>query len=521
MHSTKRVSAILVGGLVAALLASCASESTPTPSTSGSTSTSSEAPEASGTLHLGVVTQLASFAPWEASWANQSPYLQAVYDTLLRTEPDGTIAPGLATKWEWNEDRTALTLTLRDNVTFSDGSTLTAQLAADNLLKFRDGTSENASFLAGVTDVEAKDEHTLVITLAAPDPALPVYLSQNAGLVGAQAMFDSKDAQTTPIGSGPYLLDADKTVVGSTWVFEKNPNYWNPEDQHYSEIDMTYYADPTALMNAVKGGQVDAVNAQSPTQSTEAQAAGYLVQTSEQNWVGFLLSDREGKLTPALKDVRVRQAFNYALDRQGLLKALGGGLGTVTTQVFSPNSPAYDPNLDQAYPYDPEKAKQLLAEAGYPDGFTLKMPSNNFVPESEFAIYKEQLGAVGINVEWEATGDDLFGRVLGGSWSAFSFLLQVDPTAWQTIQFSMLPESVWNVFHLADPKVLELADVVRHGEGDKANTAAQQLNQYIVDEAWYAPVYRPFSAFLTNDKTEAKLQSDNAVPYLWNIRPAQ
>lgn len=509
MHRTTLTRLAAAGGLVTAL------------ALSGCSSTPATPEEATSTLRLGVVTQLASFAPWEASWANQSPYLQAVYDTLLRADPDGSIVPGLATEWEWDDTKTVLTLTLRDGVEFTDGTALTAQVAADNLTRFRDGTSENAAFLAGVTSAEAPDDTTLVITLAQPDPALPVYLTQNAGLVGSPAMFDSADAQTTPIGSGPYVLDADDTVVGSKYVFETNDDYWDTESVHYDSIEMTFYGDPTALMNAVKGGQVDATNVQSPTQITEAEGAGFAAQTYEQNWTGFLLVDREGTINPAFGDVRVRQAFNYALDRDGLVEALAGGLGTTTTQVFGVNSSAYDDALNEQYPYDPEKAKDLLAEAGYADGLTLVMPSNNFVPEAEFAIYKEQLGAVGINVEWETTGDDLFGRMLGGTWAAFPFLLQTDPTSWQTIQFSMLPESTWNTSHVADPTVIELAEIVRTADEAAADAAAQELNAYIVEQAWYAPIYRPYSAFLTAEGTEATVQSDNAVPYLWNIRPSE
>ncbi|WP_404429638.1 ABC transporter substrate-binding protein [Microbacterium lacus] len=511
LHRTKVARAVAAGGLVSVLaLTACSSSASP--------ESGSETPT---TLNMGILTQLTSFAPWEASWSNQSPYLQAVYDTLLRSEPDGTIVEGLATAWEWDESKTVLTLTIREGVTFSDGTALTAQVAADNLTRFRDGTSENAPFLAGMTSAEAPDDTTLVITLALPDPALPVYLSQNAGLVGSPAMFDSPDAQTTPIGSGPYVLDADETVIGSTYVYEANEDYWDADSVHYDSIEMTFYGDPTALMNAVKGGQVDATNLQTPTQATEAEAAGFTAEISEQNWTGFLLVDRDGVINPAMGDVRVRQAINYAMDREGMLQALEGGLGTVTTQVFGLNTSAYNDDLNERYPYDPEMATELLTEAGYPDGFTLVMPSNNFVPESVFAIYKEQLDAVGINVEWETTGDDLFGRMLGGTWASFPFLLQSDPTSWQTIQLSMLPESTWNTSRVADPTVIELADIVRAGDEAEADAAAQELNEYIVEQAWYAPLYRPYSTYITAEGTQATVQADNAVPYLWNIRPSE
>ncbi|MGQ2914274.1 ABC transporter substrate-binding protein [Microbacterium aurantiacum] len=472
-------------------------------------------------LRLGMVTPLTSFAPWEASWANQSPYLQAVYDTLLRAEPDGTVVPGLANDWAWNDDRTELTLTLREGVEFSDGEALTSEVVAESLTRFRDGTSENASFLAAVESIETPDANTAVIVLSEPDPALETYLTQNAGLVGGSAMWDSADAQTTPIGTGPYTLDDSGTVPGSTYVFEAKEDYWDPESVHYDEIIMNVYGDATALMNAVKGGQVDATNTQTPSQIPEAEAAGYTANLIEQTWTGFVLADRDGTLNPALGDPLVRQAFNLSLDREGLVQALAGGYGTPTTQVFSTTSGAYVDALDDAYPYDPERARELLAEAGYPDGVTITMPSSDFVPESTFALYSEQLGEGGFDIVWEMSGDDFFGQLLGGSYEAFSMQLQVDPTPWQTMQFSMLPWSTWNPFRVEDPQIMEYMTELRTAEGAEAEAIGAELNTYIVEQAWYAPVFRNQSAFLTNADTVVEMQSDNAVPYLWNITPAQ
>lgn len=470
------------------------------------------------TLRLGAVTELSTFEPWNAAWANQSTYLQPVYDTLLRAEPDGTIVAGLATGWEWNESRTELTLELREGIEFSDGEVFDAEVAVGNLERFRDGTSQNASYLSSVTGIEATDGSTVVLTLAAPDPSLLVYLSQNAGLQGSPTMWDAPDAQTSPIGSGPYTLVEDQTVVGSTYVYEVREDYWDAENVHYDEVIVNFYSDPTALMNAVNGGQVDATNSQASTQGADAEAAGYTVHANERNWTGFLLVDRDGALNPAMGDARVRQAFNHALDREGLLQALDGGFGTPTTQVFGTYTEAYDAELDKRYPYDPERARELLAEAGYPDGIDLVMPSSDFVPQSTYVLYGEMLAESGINVTWEEGGDDLFGRMLGGSWSAFSFLLGMDPTTWQTVQFSMLPDSTWNPFRVDDPQVVAFAERIRHG-GEDGDLAGRELNEYIVEQAWFAPTYRVEGAFFTAPGTEAVLQDDNAVPYLWNIRP--
>ena len=471
------------------------------------------------TLRYGAAATLASFAPWEARWAGDVAFLQPVYDTLLRTAPDGTVEDGLATDWSWDDSLTKLTLTLRDGVTFSDGETFTAEVAAGNLTRFRDGTSDNSSFLTAMTSAEAVDDKTVLVTLSEPDPAFLVYLSQNAGLQGSPAMWDSADAKTDPIGTGPYELDQSKTVVGSSYVFDKRDDYWDEDSVHYEEIVVNVYSDATALVNALKGGQVDVSASNIPTQIPDAQAAGYTANTTELNWAGFLLTDRDGTINPAMGDVRVRQAINYALDREALVGALAAGFGTPTTQVFSAASDAFEADLDDRYPYDPEKAKSLLTQAGYPDGFTLVMPRNNFVPDSEFAIYAEQLAAVGISVQWEQTGEDLFPKMLGGTWAAFPFQLQSDPTAWQTLQLSMLPYSTWNTSHVADPELDALAARLQVAQGEEATALAQQINEWIVDQAWFAPVYRGQSAFFSNASTQVVMQKDNIAPYLWNIQP--
>lgn len=474
----------------------------------------------SSTLRLGTVTPLSSFAPWQASWANQSPYLQAVYDTLLRATPDGDIEAGLATEWSWDESLTVLTLTLRDDVEFSDGTALTAQTAAEALTRFRDGTSENASFLAGMESAEAADESTVVVTLGQPDPAFLVYLTQNAGLVGAESMWESAEAQTVPVGTGPYVLDAEATVVGSTYVYEARDDYWDPDSVHYDEVVISYYGDATSLMNAVKGGQVDASASQTPTQIAEAEGAGFTSLEAEISWTGFLLVDRTGAVNPAFEDVRVRQAFNYALDREGIVEALAAGYGTPTTQIFSTVGGAYVPELDERYPHDPERARELLAEAGYPDGLEITMPSNDFVPEAEFAIHAEQLGEGGFEVQWEQSGDDLFPKMLGGTWAAFPFLLQTDPTAWQTVQFAVAPGATWNPLRTEDATVQQLSDQLRTAAPEDSTAIAQELNEYLVEQAWFAPTYRPDAAFFVDADLQVDLQVGNAYPYLSNFRPA-
>jgi peptide/nickel transport system substrate-binding protein len=471
------------------------------------------------TLRLGAVVPLSSFAPWEASWANQSPYLQAVYDTILQADPSGKIEPDLATQWKWNSSRTKLTLTLRNGVDFSDGTPVNAAAVAKALTRFRDGTSEDATHLADMKSATATNAKTVVVTLKAADPAFEHYLTQDAGLVGAPSMYSSANAKTTPVGSGPYVLNAQKTVVGSTWVFDAKKKYWDPKSVHYSEIVITAYSDATALVNALKGGQIDFAPAQTSTQVPDAEAAGYTTQLSKGAWTGFVLADRNGKINPAIGDVRVRQAINYALDRPALVKALGDGYGSPTTQVFSTTSGAYVAALDKRYPYDVAKAKKLLAEAGYPHGFTLRMPSSSFIPPAQYAIQSDALAAIGIKVEYDSAGADLFGRMLGGEWAAFGFILGPDSTPWETAQQDLVPGATWNPFHVDDPKIDAYTEQLRTATGDNATKIAQELNKYVVDQAWFAPMYVVKSAYFSAKGTHVVLQSDNSYPYLRNITP--
>jgi peptide/nickel transport system substrate-binding protein len=178
----------------------------------------------SKTLTLGVIVPATTFKAADMNFANESPYGQAVYDTLLMADPNGKVGPSLATEWKYNADRTVLTMKLRGDVTFTDGTKFNADAAAQNLVRFRDGASPNKSFLANLKDAKAVDETTVELTLTQPDPGLLNYLTQNAGMMGSPKAFGAADEKTKPVGSGPYILDTGATVIGSSYTFTKNPN---------------------------------------------------------------------------------------------------------------------------------------------------------------------------------------------------------------------------------------------------------------------------------------------------------
>ena len=484
----------------------------------GCSASSGGSEDSGGTLTIGQIVQPTTFAAAQSNWANESPYMQAVYDTLLPADTEGELQPGLATKWEYNDDKTVLTLTLRDDVKFTDGTALDAEAVAQNLVRFRDGAGPNASYLVDMTDAVATDKTTVTITLKASNPALLTYLSQNAGLVEAPSAFESSDIQTVPVGSGPYTLDTAATVIGTSYVFDKNPDYWNAENQHYDKIVMNVYNDPTALLNAVKGGQVNAANTLNNNDVAQMEASGFTSNPLELNWAGLTLMDRNGTVDPALANVKVRQAINYAFDKDAMLKTVENGFGTVTTQVFPERSAAYDKSLDSAYDYDPAKAKELLAEAGYADGVTIQMPSSPLLGSATFTLIQQQLADVGITVQYGEPGNNFIADILTPKYPVVYIPLQQGGD-WELIQFLISPTATFNPYHTSDDTVNGYIATVQNGTQEEADKAAADLNKYLVDNAWFAPWYRPQSTYVTDANTTAVVQPGNAVPYLWNITP--
>ena len=225
-------------------------------------------------------------------------------------------------------------------------------------------------------------------------------------------------------------------------------------------------------------------------------------------------------MNEALGSVEVRQAINYAIDRDAMLQAVAQGHGTVTGQVFPETSPGYDAALDDAYPFDPEKAKELLADAGYADGFELDMPLLQVGTTTSFDLVKQYLGDVGITVNYtQLDVNAAIEAIVGGKYAATFFQLQMDPTAWQEANFLLLETATFNPFHQPDETVSGLVSTIQNGSESEADAATAELNKYVVDQAWFNPWYRVEGNFAADADTEVTQQSDNAYPYLWNIKP--
>ena len=452
-----------------------------------------------------------------AEYGNRSPFFQAVFDTILQKNSQGEIEPWLATAWEYNDDNTVLTLTLRDDVTFSDGTKLDADAVVASLERFRDGTSPQAATLAGKT-FAAPDATTVTITQTAPDPSLINLLSIAPGLVEAPSSFDNPDVSTNPVGSGPYILDTASSVTGTTYNYTANPNYWNKDAVKYEKLTINVFDDVTATINAIKAGELNGAKIADNNTITEVEGAGWTIESNELDFQGLLLLDRAGTMAPELADVKVRQAINMAFDRPALLQSLQTGYGTVTEQVFPATSVAYDASLDSTYAYDPAGAKALLAEAGYPNGFTLNMPTTPAFQQT-FDLVAQQLSDIGITVNYTDPGAANFiADMLAPKFPATWMALEQNPD-WQLINFMIAPNATFNPFKSEDPKVDALISTIQTGSQAESDSALKELNKYLVDQAWFAPFFRVQGTFATDPNTNLEFWPTNAYPSIFDFSP--
>lgn len=482
------------------------------------TSTASQA--AGSTLTLGTFADITSFAVSKAEFGNRVLAYQAVYDTLLRQTTAGKLVPGLATAWKYNTSQTKLTLTLRSGVKFSNGHAFTPSVVIKNLKNFKAGTAPAASYLANYKSAVVKGTNQVVITLSDVDPAFLDYLARESGLMEDPAMFGKSNEATTPVGTGPYVLNKLKTRIGSTYVFNSNPTYWDKANRRYDNFTLKYISDPTAGVNALKAGQIQGYNLISNDPLPELRRVSGMKFASQTNdWVGLSFVDRSGDLNSPIRKLKVRQAMNYAFNRTAMLNAIGQGYGTVVQQVFSPKSAGYNKSLNSTYPYNPTKARQLLSEAGYPDGFTLKMPAVSAVlGEATYAIIESQLAAVGITVDREEVAlGNFFGDILTPKYPSYLMFLEQSPNDWQFINFLLSDTAVWNPEHFSDSTSAKLIGRIQSATAAGRPALLKQLNKYVVDQAWFSPWFVKQGNFAYKG-IKVTPQKGNAVPYLYNIK---
>ena len=449
---------------------------------------------------------------------NQMQYWQPVFDTLLVVQADGSIAPNMATDWAYTEGNTVLTLTLRDGIRFTDGTAFDADAVRANFEYLRAGGGQNSFTMASISEIEIVSPLEIRLHLSEPDPALLINLGLVGGAMASPASLTGQSDANNPIGSGPYIYDRDQSVAARVYVYQRNPDYWNAQAFPFDTVTLTPMVDQVARLNALRAGQIDVGLGDART-IAEAEASGLVVNSNGVDFVGLILADRTGALAPAMGDVRVRRALAMAMDAQSILRYIDMGRGSLTNQIFPSVSEAYLPELDSVFPYDPEAARALLAEAGYPDGFTLSMPEiasfSNFNP-----VVEQMLAAIGVTVDWvQIAPNTTITELRSGRYPAYVFQFGYQGTWAEMLKFTR-PTSPWNTSQVNDPALVALVDAAQMATGDAQVAAYQAVNRYLVDNVWFAPWYRRDTIYLSNAETLVTMHGTNVVPHIRNFARA-
>lgn len=362
--------------------------------------------KANNEIVVGIAQDLgSSLDPRNLASAGAREVLFNVFEGLYKPTASGDFAPALATEYKVSEDGKTYTFTIREGVKFHNGKTMTPDDVVYTFKSYtEDGTDSNLkAALENVTDVKA-DGGTVVITLAEANSDFMAYVASIHVIPS-----DYTEQETKPVGTGPFRFESRN--VQESIVLTRNDDYYGTKAK-VAKVTYKIYEAGTALVTALAGGAVDIV-----AHLTEAQIKNldksYTVLEGTMNLVQALyLNNAEGPLA----DVRVRQALCYAVDVQNMLDLTAGGHGTrVGSSIYPAFTKYFDASLADAYPHDVAKAKDLLKQAGYENGFDLviTVPGNYTNHVDTAVVLVEQLKEAGVNasvkeVDWNSWLKDVY-----------------------------------------------------------------------------------------------------------------
>lgn len=363
----------------------------------GGTAGAAQSGQSGQTLHV-VTASMPNFGgdPFQAVAAPRWEITGAVFDPLTEVGPKGAI-PWLATSWT-QVDPTTWNFTLRKGIKFSNGEAFNAEsvVTAVNALATPVEASSVANlYLSGLAGASVVSNYVVQIKTKAPDGILP---QQVSALVPVPTDYWNQVGQAgfekAPIGTGPYKV---VSLSSDQWVLKANPTSWHKPK--IGTIIFTALSDFTARDNAVTSGQAQINLEGTVDQIASLKSSGLTTHIIPDTGVFVLQYINKGAPSP-IDNQQVREALNYAINRKQILKALYNNVTTAATQGVNPGTVGYDPSLKPT-PYNPAKAKQLLAQAGYPNGFTFTaVVTIGSFPEDQqmFETVQSQLKAIGVTM---------------------------------------------------------------------------------------------------------------------------
>ena len=405
----KLLEILLLLGLLCAVLCGCKDGSaaqTPEDESGSNEPAAQPAADHLNEITVGIAQDLdESLDPHKAVAAGTKEVMFNVFEGLMKPTPEGDLIPAVAEKYEISDDQLTYTFTIRDGIKFHNGDPVTAEDVGESLARCKnggDGIFEVEAF-SNIQHMETADSRSISITLGEPDSEFLSYLTTAVLPAG----YDGQD--TAPVGTGPFKFVS--RAAQDNIVLERFDDYWG-EKAYLDKVTYKIIENADSILMSLQSGAVDLFAHLTSTQVAQL-GDEFNIEEGTMNLVQAMYLNHAEK---PFDDVRVRQALCYAIDRQQILDLAFDGYGSLIGSSMYPAFGKYfDDSLTNYYTYDVEKAKALLADAGYPDGFsmTITVPSN-YQPHLDTAqVIVEQLKQVGITAEilpvtWESWLNDTY-----------------------------------------------------------------------------------------------------------------
>ena len=406
VHTKKIIAIVLATLMLSAALSACSGGKETQGSAQPSTeATQSAEPVMGGDLTVGIAQDLDdTLDPHTMVSAGTREVLFNVYEGLVKPDTHGNLVPAVASEYSISDTGDTFTFTLRDGVLFHNGNTVTVKDVVYSISRaagLETGTPLIDGFDA-VASVEATDDKTVVVNLTEPNIEFLALLT--AGIIP-----DGNDPTTEVVGTGAFKFVSRSPQENI--ILEKFDGYWGTAP-YVDSVTYKIIDNSETLVMSLKSGAVDLVAHLTSAQVNEL-GEGFTIAEGTMNLVQALYLNNA---VEPFNNIKVRQALSYALDRQGIMDFLADGRGAAVGSSMYPAFLKYfRPELVDYYTYDVEKAKQLLTEAGYPDGFEMDITvPSNYQPHVDTAeVIAQQLKAIGVtvnikSVDWETWLNDVY-----------------------------------------------------------------------------------------------------------------
>ena len=391
----KRLLAILLslGLALSAVLTGCTADGSKDGTSDDAQTHTETEPVYGGHLVYGMTQDLVSLDPHESTDAGTRCVVFNIYEGLVKPTSEGKFIGAVAQDYRMSDDALTYTFVLRDGIRFQNGQEVTVEDIVYSINRYAEFSGESSAFSLALKEVSCPDEKTVVVTLNAPDSE---FLSQlTVGIIP-----NGSDAGENPVGTGPFAVMEYK--AGQYLDLVKNEYYWEEGKPYLDSVRFKFIADVNTAFTELQAGTIDVLNYLTSPQVqalTKSAKDEFRIVEGNMNLVhAMFLNNQSGPLS----DVRVRQAICYAVDRDAINSFLFDGKSTIIGSHMIPSLTTwYQPEAASVYTYDVEKAKDLLKQAGYENGFelTITVPSSYSQHVDTAQIIADQLSMVGIKVE--------------------------------------------------------------------------------------------------------------------------